>query len=172
MHFPIAAMDHHGNFDPDLCAAAAPGCQFQTSSNQCVISRQLTQQLAALKPTDVGVCSAACYLRVLDSCPVIPGRNSLSQEAVLAAQSSKACWAARGCTWVNNGCEPDLYSSKLDKWGLKITKAVEVCRQQNEPWGCSIAGAKASLPLREGAVQAALGKGMIGHGMLDGKCPL
>jgi hypothetical protein len=36
---------------------------------------------------------------------------------MLVSQSSKTCWASRGCTWASSQCVPDIFSSKLDEWG-------------------------------------------------------
>jgi hypothetical protein len=92
--------------------------------------------------------------------------------ALAASRSSKACWAERGCTWVNGACEPDLYCSKLDGWGRAMTKASEACRQQRQPLSCAGAGAKGAAPLRKGTVQALLARDMVGRGMADAQCPV
>lgn len=159
-------MDHSGNYDPNLCAAAAPGCIFQQSTNNCVMSPQLIAQLAQLNPGDVGTCSAACYLRVLDSCPAKPNQDPGS------LTNPDSCWASPGCTWTNGGCGPDLYSSQLDKWGRKVAAAAEACHREKEAWGCGQAAAKGLLPLPSAAVQEALQDSLPGPGQDDAKCPL
>lgn len=155
------AMDTHGNYEPNLCATAAPGCSFQQSSNNCVMSSDLTSQLAQLRPQDVGTCSAACYLRVLDSC-----RKTAS------TSDPDSCWANKGCTWANGACGPDLFSSQLDTWGRKVAAAAEACSREKEAWGCGQAGAKGLLPLPSASAQEALQRGVPGPGQQDAQCPV
>jgi hypothetical protein len=167
MHaLPTSAMDHFGKYDPNICAAAAPGCIFLASSSTCVMSPELHAQLALLHPEDVGTCSASCYLRVLESCPAKPNRNA----AGLTDPGS--CWSTPGCTWSNGSCGRDLYSSQLDAWGRKVAAAAEACSREKEAWGCSQAGAKGLLRLPSSAVQEALTRGLPGPSAADAKCPL
>jgi hypothetical protein len=159
-------MDHSGNYDPSMCAAAAPGCIFHHSTNNCVMSPQFTAQLARLNPKDVGVCSASCYLRVLEACPAKPHRDPVG------LTDPAQCWSSPGCTWANGACGPDLYSSQLDKWGRKVAVAAEGCHAEKEAWGCGQAGAKGLLPLPSAAVHAALQKGLPGPGQSNANCPV
>lgn len=160
-----AAMDRSGSYNPALCAAAAPGCVFEPSSSNCVLSSALTSQLALLKPQDVGTCSASCYLRGLDACPAKPHRDHPA-----ALQKPAGCWSNPGCTWASGKCGPDLYGSQLDKWGQQVAAAAEVCHREMEVWGCGQAGAKGRLPLPPAAVQAALQRSLPGAGQQQAKC--
>lgn len=160
-----AAMDRTGSYNPALCAATAPGCVFQPSSNNCVLSPALTSQLALLKSRDVGTCSAACYLRVLDACPA---KHHRDQPAAL--QKPAGCWSKPGCTWASGTCGPDLYGSQLDKWGRQVAAAAEACHSEKEAWGCGQAGAKGRLPLPPAAVQAALQRSLPGAGQQQATC--
>lgn len=159
-------MDATGAYAPALCEAAAPGCAFQAETASCVTTSALARQLLGLRPADVGTCAAACYVRVLASCPAAAGSPA---PAALAA-SSKACWAARGCTWVGGVCEPDLYGSKLGPWGLAATRAWETCRREGEAWGCAAAGAKRAAPLPQRVAAGALARPMVGSGVSDARC--
>lgn len=160
-----AAMDQFGSYNPALCAAAAPGCVFQPSSNNCVLSPALTSQLTLLKPQDVGTCSASCYLRVLDACPAKAHRDHPG-----ALQKPEGCWSKPGCSWASGKCGPDLYSSQLDKWGRQVAAAAEACHREKEAWGCGQAGAKGRLPLPPAAVQAGLLRNLPGAGKEHAKC--
>lgn len=155
-------MDHSGDYDPNLCASAAPGCIFQASTNNCVMSPELTAQLQQLHPEDVGTCSASCYLRSLQSCPKATSKSSPPDPA--------RCRATPGCTWANSACGPDVYSSQVDAWGRKVAAAAEACSRETEAWGCGQAGAKGLMKLPSSAVQAALQRNLPGPGKDNAKC--